>query len=107
MVAFVVRVVWLVWCWLELAAVTLVLYVLSFLPQAFLRPWYALAFRFWCWLFVKALGVDLRLHQKNTIPLPRHYILIANHPSAFEDVGIPSLFPVYALGMPTSSNADG
>jgi lyso-ornithine lipid O-acyltransferase len=96
-VGFVVRMLWLVWCWLELAVMTILLYVLSFLPQPLLRPWYARAFRFWCWLFVKALGVELRLHQKNTQPLPSHYILIANHPSAFEDVGIPSLFPVHSL----------
>ena len=97
MVGLFARVVWLLWCWLELAALTLILYVLSFLPRALLRPWYFSAFRLWCWLFVKALGVDLRLHQKNIQPLPKHYILIANHPSAFEDVGIPSLFPVYSL----------
>jgi len=46
---------------------------------------------------VRALAVDLRLHQKNTRPLPGQYILIANHPSALEDVGIPTLFPVYSL----------
>lgn len=97
MIAFVARVVWLAWCWLELIVITAVLYLLSFLPPILLRPWYAKVFRFWCWLFVKALGVDLRLHQKNTAPLPKHYILIANHPSAFEDVGVPSLFPVYSL----------
>ena len=43
------------------------------------------------------LNVDLHLHQKNAKPLPNHYILIANHPSAFEDIGIPALFPVYSL----------
>jgi 1-acyl-sn-glycerol-3-phosphate acyltransferase len=97
MVAIVARVLWRLWCWLELAVATLLLYVLSFLPAALLRPWYFPAFRCWCRLFVRALGVDLRLHQKNTRPLPEHYILIANHPSAFEDVGIPALFPVYSL----------
>lgn len=97
MVSTVVRVVWLAWCWLELTAMTLCLYLLAFLPHALLQPWYARVFRFWCRLFVKALGVDLRVHQKNTQPLPKHYILIANHPSAFEDVGIPSIFPVHSL----------
>lgn len=97
MVASVARVLWLVWCWIELAVVTLLLYMLSYLPSALLRPWYFSAFRLWCGLFVKALGVDLRLHQKNTRPLPPRYILIANHPSALEDVGIPTLFPVYSL----------
>lgn len=97
MVAFVARVMWLAWCWVELVVVTLLLYGLAFLPTALRRPWYFAAFRFWCRLFVRALGVDLRLHQKHRRPLPRQYILIANHPSAFEDVGIPSLFPVTSL----------
>ena len=41
--------------------------------------------------------MDLKLHQKNLNPIPEQYILIANHPSAFEDVGIPALFEVYSL----------
>lgn len=97
MVASVARVLWRVWCWIELAVATLLLYGLSYLPRALRQPWYFSAFRLWCGLFVKALGVDLRLHQKNTRPLPQRYILIANHPSALEDVGIPTLFPVYSL----------
>ena len=97
MVGWMARSVWLVWCWIELAVVTLILYLCAFLPAPLRRPWYFPAFRFWCGLFVKALGVDLRLHQKNTRPLPERYILIANHPSALEDVGIPMLFPVHSL----------
>ena len=97
MVGWMARSVWLVWCWIELAVVTLILYLCAFLPAPLRRPWYFPAFRFWCGLFVKAFGVDLRLHQKNTRPLPDKYILIANHPSALEDVGIPALFPVRSL----------
>jgi len=96
-VATLARVVWLAWCWLELALATALMYGAAFLPRPVRAPWYFPVFRFWCGLFVRALGVDLRLHQKNTRPLPRHYILIANHPSAFEDVGIPTLFPVTSL----------
>lgn len=87
---------WRIVCWLELAVFTLVLYVLSWLP-AVLVPFYYPLFRFWCRSFVRALGIDLRLHQKNTRPLPSQYILIANHPAAFEDIGIPALFPVHSL----------
>lgn len=97
MIALVARWLWQGWCWVELLALTLALYLCSFLPKFALRPWYFPAFRFWCRLFVRALGVDLRLHQKNTRPLPQQYILVANHPSALEDVGIPMLFPVYSL----------
>lgn len=97
MVYFLMRVIRLGWCWFELAVLTAVLYALSWLPARWLQPWYFPLFRLWCRLFVYALGVDLRLHQKNTRPLPGQYILIANHPSALEDVGIPTLFPVYSL----------
>ena len=96
MVRFLARVIWLGWCWIELAVLTAFLYVLSFLPKAWLYPWYFPFFRFWCRLFVGALGVDLKLHQKNISLLPKQYILIANHPSAVEDVGIPTLFPAYS-----------
>lgn len=97
MVRFLAHVIWVVWCWVELVMLTAFLYLLSFLPKAWLYPWYFPIFRFWCRLFVGALGVDLKLHQKNISLLPKQYILIANHPSAVEDVGIPTLFPVYSL----------
>ena len=96
MIRFVAVLLWRVISWVELALFTAMLYVLSYLPEA-LRLYYYRLFRYWCRSFVRALGVDLRLHQKNTLPLPKHYILIANHPSAFEDIGIPALFPVHSL----------
>ncbi len=84
--------------WVELTLLTLLLYPLSFLPEKPReRHWYTLLFRLWCKAWVDALGVDLRLHQHNQEPVPERYILIANHPSAFEDIGIPSLFPVHSL----------
>jgi 1-acyl-sn-glycerol-3-phosphate acyltransferase len=54
-------------------------------------------FRPWCRAFVRALDVDLRVHQKHRRRLPKRYILIANHPSAFEDIGIPAAFDVVSL----------
>jgi len=97
MLGFIVRTLWLVWCWIELAVFTLVLYVLSWLPRSLLSSYYRYLFRVWCSFFVRALGVDLRLHEKNLKPIPDQYILIANHPSALEDVGIPTLFNVTML----------
>ena len=82
---------------IDFAVFTLILYLLSFLPRGWLAGIYPRLFWFWCRLFVRALEVDLCLHQNNARALPRHYILIANHPSAFEDIGIPALFPVYSL----------
>ena len=91
------RILWMLLGWLELTLFTLPLYVLSFLPGERRGLWYTRLFQAWCRAFVHALGVDLRLHQKNRRPLPEHYLLIANHPSAFEDVGIPALFDVDCL----------
>lgn len=91
------RSLWLFWCWIELAVFTLVLYILSFMPQVLISSFYFQLYQSWARFFVRALGVDLRLHQKNIRPLPDKYILIANHPSALEDVGIPALFPVRQL----------
>jgi hypothetical protein len=94
MLSFVARSLWLLWCWLELTVFTAFLYTLSWLPRSMTGSYYHTLSRIWCKYLIRALGVNLRLHQKNLNPLPDHYILIANHPSAFEDFGIPSLFVV-------------
>ena len=44
-----------------------------------------------------ASGVHVKLHHKNKNPLPKQYILIANHPSLVEDAVITSLFKVRFL----------
>lgn len=82
---------------LDFVFLTLLMYLLTYLPKSVLVRFYPRLFRFWCNAFVHTLGVDLRLHQKNEFILPDRYILIANHPSAFEDIGVPALFPVYSL----------
>lgn len=82
--------------WIDFIAFTALLYLLSWLPWRGRHP-VARLFRPWCRAFVRALDVDLRLHQKNRKALPQRYILIANHPSAFEDIGIPALFDVVSL----------
>ena len=83
--------------WLELTFATLILYTLAYFPSLISRTLYFHLFRLWCKIFVNALGINLRLHQKNTQPIPQNFILIANHPSAFEDIGIPALFNVHSL----------
>jgi len=83
--------------WLDFLVLTLLLYALSWLPARLHGYWYFRMFRVWCRSFVRALDVDLKLHQKNLYKIPTNYILIANHPSAFEDIGIPALFEVYSL----------
>lgn len=82
--------------WVDFLAVTLLVYLLAWLPWRGKHP-VARLFPVWCRAFVRALDVDLRLHQKNRKRLPTRFILIANHPSAFEDIGIPALFDVVSL----------
>jgi len=83
--------------WLFLILLSLLLYLLSHMPRALSGRYYHFLTRFWCRVFVRALDVDLRRIDKNTKPLPEHYILIANHPSALEDFAIPALFDIYPL----------
>lgn len=97
MIRSIARTLWMLLGWTELALFTLLLYSLSFLPSGWRGDWYRRLFRLWSASWVQALGVDLRLHHKNLRPLPPRYILIANHPSSFEDIGIPALFDVDSL----------
>lgn len=97
MLHFIARNLWLLWNWLELSLFTLLLYALAYLPRAITKHFYSRLFYSWCRSFTRALGVDLRLHQKNINAIPEQYILVANHPSAFEDIGVPALFNVHPL----------
>lgn len=83
--------------WLLLITLSIFLYLLSHLPRVFSGRYYHFLSRFWCRIFVHALDVDLKLVHKNRQALPEQYILIANHPSALEDFGVPALFDVYPL----------
>lgn len=98
MVKFIARWLWLSWCWIELTVLTIICYLLSWLPKPLTGRYYHALSRLWCRFFIRALGIDLRLHQQNLHDIPEQFILIANHPSALEDFAIPSLFDVYPLG---------
>ncbi len=93
----ILRTLWLTLQWLELTVFTTFLYGLSWIAPLHDSRLYRWLFRAWCRQFVRALNVDLRLHQHLTRPLPDRYLMIANHPSAFEDIGIPALFDVSSL----------
>ncbi len=82
--------------WADFIVFTALMYLLSWLPWPGTHP-VARMFNAWCRAFVRALDVDLRLHQKNHKRLPARFILIANHPAALEDIGIPALFDVVSL----------
>lgn len=97
MVALFSRILWLFWCWIELSLFAIFLFIISWLPKRFIHGFYHKLSRRWCCYLVRALGVKLYLHEKNLKPLPKQFILIANHPSALEDFAIPALFDVYPL----------
>jgi 1-acyl-sn-glycerol-3-phosphate acyltransferase len=83
--------------WIDHGVFTLIMYLLTFLPRALLARFYPRLFRLWSMSFVHALDVDLRLLQNHRKPLPEHFLMIGNHPSAFEDIGIPALFDVASV----------
>lgn len=83
--------------WAFIILISLLLYTLSHLPKSFSGRYYHYLSRFWCRLFVRALDVDLRRINNNVNPLPEHFILVANHPSALEDFAVPALFDIYPL----------
>lgn len=91
------RFVWRVIAIIDFLLFTPLLLALALLPKPWLTRVYPPLFHAWCRAFVRALGVELRLHQHYRASLPSRYVLIANHPSAFEDIGIPALFPVRSL----------
>ncbi len=83
--------------WSVLILLSMLLYILSYLPKRFSGRYYHHLSRVWCRLFVRGLDVDLRLVCHNKQPIPAQFILVANHPSALEDFGIPALFDIYPL----------
>lgn len=85
------------WSWVELGVLTIVMYLLSFLPRSWFGTFYERLFYFWIDVFVQAMGVTIRVHQHYAKTLPDQYIVVANHPSAFEDIGLPSLFDAYSV----------
>ena len=82
--------------WVDFVLLSVVVYLLAWLPWPGRHP-VARLFHVWCRAFARALEVDIRVHQKHRKPLPQRYILISNHPSAFEDIGIPAVFDVVSL----------
>lgn len=94
---WIARGVWRLVAVLDLMAFTLVIWLLALLPERLTRRWFPRLFGYWCRWFVRALDVTLHRHEHYRGALPSSYLLIANHPSAFEDVGIPALFPVYSV----------
>ncbi len=97
MFAFIKRNLLCLLAWLVLLPGSVLLFALAYVPGINRHGLYHQLARLWCKLYVRALRVDLRLVHHNRHPLTGQYILIANHPSALEDFGIPASFDVYPL----------
>ena len=82
---------------IEFISFTTFMYLLSFVPGTNDSKFYYFLFRYWCRSFVRALGLNFIIHQKNLKSFPKQFILICNHPSAVEDIAIPALYPVHSL----------
>lgn len=91
------RLLWRLLAVFDLTVASLVMVTLALLPRSLIRRVYPPLFQIWCRTFIRALGVELRLHQHQRRALPKQFVLIANHPSAFEDLGIPALFRARSL----------
>jgi len=50
--------------WADFIVLTALMYAMSWLPRFFLRSWYTKCFRYWSKSFVRALDINLKLHQK-------------------------------------------
>ena len=94
--SFLLRLIRKIAGWVDFILLSVVVYLFSWLPWPGKHP-VARLFHTWCRAFARALDVDIRVHQKHRKHLPRRYILISNHPSAFEDIGIPAVFDVVSL----------
>jgi 1-acyl-sn-glycerol-3-phosphate acyltransferase len=82
--------------WVDFVLLCVLVYLLAWLPWPGKHP-VARLFHIWCRAFARALEVEIYVHQKHRKPLPARYIVISNHPSAFEDIGIPAVFDVVSL----------
>lgn len=94
---YLIRLVWRALSLIDFILMTFIAWSLALLPRTITASFYEKIFRVWCQAFTQALGTKTHIHQHYVGALPEQYILIANHPSAFEDIGIPAVFPVTSL----------
>lgn len=76
---------------------TLFFLVVSFLPSALTKKFAPKLFRSWTLRFFRIFGVKEHIHEKFQKPLPKHFILISNHPSGIELLWLPSRFSIIPL----------
>ncbi len=69
----------------------------ALLPQSINKYFMHRLFRGVCWSFIHLIGHSPHIHQKYSPPLPKHYILISNHPSGYDLLVLNALFSVHPL----------
>lgn len=69
----------------------------SFLPGFITKHFMARLFSRWCWSLIRFLGVECHIHQKFQPPLPKHFLLISNHPSGMDILALNAIFAVAPL----------
>lgn len=94
---YLITFIWRVLTVFDFMVITALAWLLALIPKHGLGKYYVGLFRIWCRSFTQMLGIKIRVHQHYSADLPQQYILIANHPSAFEDIGVPAVFPVTSL----------
>ena len=82
---------------LDLILITIVALFCAYLPSFINKYFMNRLLRGWCWCFIHLIGRKPHIHQKYTRPLPKQYILIANHPSGYDLLMLNAIFPVYPL----------
>ena len=82
---------------LDFCSVLLFTFTCSFLPTSINKYFMHGLFRLMCKSFLNAIGGQVHIHQKNRAALPKHFLLIANHPSGYDILLLNSIFKVYPL----------
>ena len=82
---------------LDFLLVTLVFFFLSFLPHVLTKTFFPDLYQIWSLRFFRIFSIREHIHEKYSKPLPKHYILISNHPSGIELLWLPSRFSTIPL----------
>ena len=92
-----IRFVIFIFCFIDMAVMTMLAFLCAFLPKAINKHIMPRLFRLVCWSFVRLVGRSPHIHEKFQPPLPQQYILISNHPSGYDIIIINALFRVSPL----------
>lgn len=99
MIHYIPRALCLCLVWIEFVILTTILYLFSWIPfgrNIFSRI-YRSIYRYWLIVFVKTVNIDLRIHQRYLKKIPKQYIVVANHPSLLDNIGLAQVFDVRYL----------